>query len=126
MRPRTPPATLRNARERAPAIFGALCATVAIFAYLMGDGYIDRLPNHAGYFLLPVEDTVGVPLARPRHAVVILVDGLSKSTAEGFASKRRLEAAGQCRTMVGGPITVSRPMYAVLSTGLKKNHTNSK
>ena len=90
MRPRTPPPSPGHARGRSPAILGALSLAVALFAYLMGDSYIDRLPNHAGYFLLPVEDTVGVPLARPRHAVVILVDGLSKSTAEGFASKRRI------------------------------------
>jgi hypothetical protein len=110
-------------RSRTPSILGALSAAATIFAYLMGDSYIDRLPNHVGYFLVPVEDRVGVPLARPRHAVVILVDGLSKTTSEGFASKRRIEEAGQCRTMVGGPITVSRPMYAVLSTGLEEDRT---
>jgi Type I phosphodiesterase / nucleotide pyrophosphatase len=106
-----------------PRALLALCAAVAVFAYLIGDAYIDRLPNHRGYFLVPVEDAIAAPAPRPRRAVVILVDGLSRSFAEGFASRRRIEAEGQCRTMVGGPITVSRPMYAVLSTGLEEDRS---
>jgi hypothetical protein len=110
-------------RATTPLILGGLCLLVAVFAYLMGDSYIDRLPHHPGYFLVPVEDSVGVAYPRPRHTVVIVVDGLSRSVAEGFASKKRIEAAGQCRTMRVGPLTVSRPMYAVLSTGLEEDRT---
>jgi hypothetical protein len=110
-------------RARRTLIAGALCALAAIFAGVMAGTYIGRLPHHAGYFLVPVEDAVAVPYPHPRHTVVIVVDGLSKRTAEGFASRRRLEAEGQCRTMRVGPLTVSRPMYAVLSTGLEEDRT---
>ena len=106
-------------RVRLPllALFGA----AAVFAHRMADGYIDRLADHSGYFLVGVDDAVGAPYARPRHTVIILVDGLTKSAAESFASKQRLAAAGQCRTMEVGPMTVSRPIYAVYSTGLVRH-----
>ena len=107
-------------------ILATLSAFAAIFAYLMGDSYIGRLPNHAGYFLVPVEDAVVAPHLRPRHTVVIVVDGLSKSTADKLESTRRLAGVGQCRTMTVGPITVSRAMYAVLSTGLEEDRTGSR
>jgi hypothetical protein len=93
---------------------------------LTGSGYADRLTNHAGYHLISVGDSVGASHARPRHLVVIVVDGLSKAHAERFDSVRRLQAEGQCRVMRVGPITVSRPVYAQLSTGLEQDRAGSR
>jgi hypothetical protein len=45
-------------------------------AVIIGESYISRLPNHAGFFLVPVEDQVRVETERPRNTVVIVVDGL--------------------------------------------------
>jgi hypothetical protein len=106
-----------------PLIHGALCVAALVLAYFFGDSYIGRLPHHAGYFLVPVEDTVAAPVVRPRHTVLVVVDGLSRDVAERFDSARRIQAEGQCRMMHVGPITVSRPVYAVMSTGLEQDRS---
>ena len=93
----------------------------------LGDGYIGRLPRHEGYFLVPVHDEVRAPRAqRPRHTVFILVDGLRRDAAETMAVTRALLPAGQCRVSDQGSWTVSRPVYALLSTGLEVDRTGSR
>ncbi len=108
---------------RTRLVSACFCGAAFVLAYLFGNSYIDRLPNHDGYHLVAVDDTVGAGYRRPRHTVVIVVDGLSRTFAEAFTSTRRLRSEGQCRVMQVGPITVSRPVYAVLSTGLEQDRT---
>ncbi len=110
---------------RAAALFLAVCV---VLGFLLGDRYIARLPNHAGYFLVAVDDRVAAPMSspRPRHTVVIVVDGLRMDSAETMTSTRRLLERGQCRVSDQGGYTVSRPMYALLSTGLEVDRTGSR
>jgi hypothetical protein len=104
-------------------VSAVLCAAAVVLAYGLGSSYIRRLPHHAGYCLTPVDDAVVGRHVRPRHSFVIVVDGLSLSFADKFVSRQRLAREGQCRVMQVGPITVSRPVYAVLSTGLEQDRT---
>lgn len=104
--------------------FAIACIVVGFF---LGERYISRLPDHAGYFLVPVADEVRAALpSRPRHSVLIVVDGLRRDAAEGMAVTRRLEKSGQCRVSDQGSFTVSRPEYALLSTGLEVDRTGSR
>ncbi len=102
----------------------------ALITLLIGGGlaatYIDRLSHHAGYWLVPVEDSVPTPPARPRHTVVVVVDGLRLDAAERMHSTERLRAEGSCGpTSIRTP-TVSRPVYAMLSTGLEQDRTGAR
>src|SRR5687767_11989203 len=86
-----------GARLRGAFALAFLVVTAAIGG-LLSERYISRLSNHAGYFLVPVDDAVGAPLtAKPRRSVVILVDGLRRDSAETMASTRALAKEGQCR-----------------------------
>lgn len=104
--------------------FAIACVVVGFF---FGERYISRLPDHAGYFLVPVADEVRAALpSRPRHTAFIVVDGLRRDAAERMAVTRLLEKAGQCRVSDQGSFTVSRPEYALLSTGLEVDRTGSR
>jgi hypothetical protein len=100
-----------------------LVLALALVTGLLGVTYVYRLCDHSGHYLVSVSDSVALVPARPRHAVMVLVDGLTLSRAQRFDSVRRLRQHGQCRRMTSGPITISRPMYAVLSTGLEQDRT---
>lgn len=111
-------------RRFAALAFALACVAVAFF---LGESYIGRLPDHAGYFLVAVADEVRAPLpARPRHTAFIVVDGLRRDAAETMKVTRLLEQAGQCRISDQGSFTVSRPEYALLSTGLEADRTGSR
>jgi hypothetical protein len=113
--------------SRAGSIGCAAASMLAVIvAYVLGDTYIARLPNHAGYFLVSVEDRVETPIDPPRHAVLILIDGLGRAPAEKLRAVERMRAQGQCRSTDVGALTVSRPVYAVVSTGLEQDRTGSR
>jgi hypothetical protein len=103
-----------------------LAITGAVVAYFLGDSYIDRLPDHRGNFLVPVEDRVTIAVTRPRHTVLIVVDGLRADAAAKMTSTNRLRAVGQCRRTDVGSLSFSRPVYAVLSTGLEQDRTGAR
>jgi hypothetical protein len=111
-----------------PAVFRAfvLCLVAVLFGYFAADGYIERLPNHAGYHLVSIEDTPSVLAERPRYTVVVVVDGLTQAYAKRLVAVRTLREHGQCRVMEVGPITISRPVYSVLSTGLEQDRAGSR
>lgn len=92
----------------------------------VGDRYIRRLPQHEGYFMVAVADAVPEPPPRPRHTVIVVVDGLGLAFARPLASVARLAARGQCRETDVGPISVSRPVYAVLSTGVEQDRSGAR
>lgn len=105
----------------------ALVLFALVSAVGLGQSYIGRLPNHAGYWLVHVEDRVAAPLVeRPRRIVFIVVDGLRRDAASEMQSTKRLAARGQCRVSDQGSYTVSRPVYALLSTGLEADRTGSR
>src|SRR5262249_4815890 len=93
----------------------------------LGEKYISRLPNHAGEFLVAVPDEVRAPRPpRPRHTVVIVVDGLRADAAETMGITKDLVREGQCRLSDQGAYTVSRPEYALLSTGLEVDRSGAR
>lgn len=103
------------------------CAVSIVVGFFLGEGYIDRLPAHAGYFLVAVDDVVRAPIpVRPRHTAFIVVDGLRRDSAETMGVAQELARAGQCRVSDQGSFTVSRPEYALLSTGLEVDRTGSR
>ena len=111
--------------RRAAALVLAIAS--AVVGLLLGQSYIDRLPHHAGYFLVPVADEVRVPLSkRPRHTAFIVVDGLRRDAAETMSVTQDLLRLGQCRISDQGSWTVSRPVYALLSTGLEVDRTGAR
>jgi hypothetical protein len=106
---------------------GTLAAVTALAAYGLAESWTGRLSHHDGYHLVAVEDRVGVPdPPRPRHAAVVVLDGVGEDQARSMAWVRRLSPRGQCRTTWAGPITVSRPMYATLSTGLEQDRSGAR
>jgi hypothetical protein len=105
----------------------AFAIACIVLGFFLGERYISRLPNHAGYFLVAVADEVCVPNpSRPRHTAFIVVDGLRRDAAESMAVTRVLAKSGQCRISDQGSFTVSRPEYALLSTGLEVDRTGSR
>ncbi len=104
--------------------FSVVCVLAGL---VLGLRYISRLPNHDGYYLVAVEDEIGVAAPeRPRHTVLIVVDGLRLDAAETMASARRLADAGQCRVSDQGTYTVSRPEYVLLSAGLEVDRSGAR
>ena len=95
--------------------------------YRIGNGTVDRLPNHRGYYLVSVTDSIEEPLAsRPRHTVVVVVDGLREDSARSLKSLAPFLEQGQCRPMDNGALTISRPIYTILSSGLEADRTGSR
>lgn len=103
------------------------CLLSVAVGYFLAERYVPRLAQHGGYFLVNVEDRL--PSAqraraeRPRHTVFVLLDGLRADFAARMATMGALRRAGQCRRTDVGFETVSRPVYAVLSTGLEQDRT---
>ncbi len=106
----------------------ALVSILAVLiAYQLADSYIDRLPDHRGFHLVAVENRVSVqPLKKPRRTVLVVVDGLGANHFATTESARRMEDVGQCRYTDAGSITISRPVYTVISTGLEQDRTGSR
>jgi hypothetical protein len=118
---------VRHAHDKRRLAALAFCVLAVVVGFYLGEGYIDRLPRHAGYFLVSVDDEVRVPIpARPRHTAFVVVDGLRKDSAETMSVTKELARAGQCRVSDQGSFTVSRPEYALLSTGLEVDRTGSR
>lgn len=126
----SPSRDLDAPRGPRPGLRAAQCAAglaLAAIGLQLGERYISRLPDHRGFFLVPVDDQVpAVTPTRPRHTALIVADGLGIAPARGMQSVARLTAAGQCRETDVGPISVSRPVYAVISTGLDQHRTGAR
>lgn len=106
------------------AVFALASLALSVF---FGVDYAVLPPNHGGYFLVAVEDVVAAPIpARPRHTVMILVDGLRRDSAEEMKSVKRIAEHGQCRVSDQGTYTISRPMYALLSTGVEVDRVGAR
>lgn len=86
---------------------------------VLGLGYADRLVAPGGFYNVHVDDRPPPPLRRPRSATLVVFDGLGHEEARTMPSLRRLQARGQCRYTDVGSLPLSRPVYAVLSSGLE-------
>jgi hypothetical protein len=91
----------------------------------LGVGYADRLIAPTGFYTVHVADTVvtDAPVRRPRSATLVVLDGLGHEEAIRMPTVARLQAHGQCRLTDVGSLPMSRPVYAVLSTGLEADRT---
>ena len=120
-------ATSSRLSRSAPFIGAIAAALMGYFAYTLGNTYVPRMSSHDGYFLVPVEDRVEVPVQlRPRHTVLVIIDGLRRDRAESLTSIARVRDAGHCRVMYTGPLTVSHPIFAVMSSGVEVHRTGAR
>lgn len=112
------------ARTALPVAAGLALAAAG---YALAERVIPRLSDHRGFFLIAHDDRVDVPLARrPRRAVVVVVDGLRQDEARRMGSVARVRAAGRCAVTDVGLPSVSRPVYAVISSGVEQARTGSR
>lgn len=119
---------LRAASHRVPRwALAVLCTVGAVLSAWLGLTYIPRMSQHAGYFLVDVDDAIASPpTSVARRATLVVVDGLREDVAREMTVVDRLRRAGQCRTSDVGPYTVSRPIYALLSTGLEVERSGAR
>jgi hypothetical protein len=99
----------------------AACVGGLAVVLVLGLSYGGRLSDHGGFFRVTVADTALAVdgLRRPRKTVVVVVDGLGYAEAQTMHSLARLARHGQCRKTDVGSLSLSRPVYAVLSSGLE-------
>jgi hypothetical protein len=114
------------APRRTPLVALVAAAAMLLAALRLAQTYTRRLSDHRGAHLVAVPDRVASPPAPPRRAVVVVADGLGLEFARGMRSVARLRAAGQCRVTDVGPLSVSRPVFATLSTGLEQDRTGAR
>jgi hypothetical protein len=108
---------------------GRLLVVMGLFAIvcgcLQGLSYGRRLSDPRGSHLAiagsgPRSDT----LARPGGRIVLVViDGLRADAASSMRSTAWLQAHGTCRPMDVGSLTRSRPVYALLSSGVEPDRS---
>lgn len=106
-----------------------LCSTIGLaVSTIFGVGYAERHSSHAGFYRVRVDDTLGpvAALERPRRTVVVVWDGLGYVEASAMPTLARLGERGQCRRTDVGPLSLSRPVFAVLSTGLEQDRTGAR
>jgi hypothetical protein len=107
-------------------IFSALAFAAAV---ALGQTYIDRLPNHEGYFLVDGSEgraEVVSKVSRPQRTFIVVVDGLSYGSAREMSVVDTLRKHGQCHRSDQGSYTLSRPVYALLSTGLEVDRSGAR
>lgn len=103
------------------ACFGlGLCIPLAL-----GLTYSDRVSTHAGFYQISVTDAMKPPpeLHRPRRTVLVVFDGLGYQEAQTMEALHAMEERGQCRKTDVGSLSLSRPVYSVISTGLEQDRT---
>ena len=99
----------------------ALGLALAATGYALADRVVPRLSDHRGHFLFAHDDRVTVALPRrPRRTVVAVIDGLTGVDARRLLAMQRLHAQGRCTLTDVGLPSVSRPVYAVISSGVEQ------
>lgn len=103
------------------------CSAAGLGAPLvLGLTYSDRLSSPEGFYQVEVADAAVPELRRPRRTALVVLDGLGYEEARTMRSLAELQARGQCRRTDVGSLTLSRPVYAVLSTGLEQDRTGAR
>ena len=101
----------------------AVCLVGMAVPFALGYSYTERLATRPSLYRVTVADKVAGPPAatRPRRAVVVVFDGLGYKEALGMRSTAILRGRGQCWKTDVAPLSISRPVYGVLSTGLEQD-----
>jgi hypothetical protein len=100
-----------------------LFVSALLLAIALGLTYGARLADHRGIRLIAVQDAVTDPPPKPRRTVVVLFDGLGRDDADTLPTIQSLAKQWPCLDTDVGPITLSRPSYAQISTGLEMDRT---
>src|SRR5262245_36717088 len=86
--------------------------------------------DHRGFYLVSVADSFQPTpediRARPRRTFVVVFDGLGFEEASTMPAMNLLRSRGQCLKTHVGSFSVSRPVYAALSTGLEQDRTGAR
>lgn len=110
----------------------ACCVVGVCVSAVFGNTFTARHSSHAGFHHVRVADSVeptDAPdelLRRPRRTAFVVFDGLGYLEASSMRSLSLLQAHGQCRKTHVGSLSLSRPVYAVLSTGLEQDRTGAR
>lgn len=106
----------------------ACCMLGLCLSALFGRSYSARHSSHAGFHRVEVADRIdpAFDLRRPRQTAFVVFDGLGYLEAQTMRSLSLLQARGQCRKTHVGSLSLSRPVYAVLSTGLEQDRTGAR
>lgn len=109
---------MSKAARRSFTAFYAACAAAALF---LGLSYPLRVSDPRGFYKVSVKEELRAfaGLRRPRRTVVVVFDGLGLAGAAQMRSLQALRQRGRCFRTEVGPISMSRPVYAELSTGLE-------
>jgi hypothetical protein len=93
-------------------------------AIMLADTYPQRVSAPRGHFLVHTTDEgTRVPFDAPESVVVTVADGLGAEAAQHTQAVAWFRAHGRCfSTQVGSP-SISRPVYAVLSSGVEQDRT---
>ena len=102
-------------------VLHALCLGGLIAPFALGYTYSERLATRPSLYPVAVADQIAQPVPRPRRTVVAVLDGLGYKDAQGMRAAQRLRERGQCWKTDVGPLPMSRPVYAVLSTGVEQD-----
>lgn len=94
---------------------------LAAIAYVLGDGVFARMSVRPGWDLVAFDDVPSVKGPSPAHVVIVVIDGLGAQDALRVSTIDRLATRWPCLTIDVGPISLSRPGYACLSTGLESD-----
>ena len=100
---------------------GGAALVVGAVTFVLGNGHFGRVSSPEGFRRIPVDDAPRAPGPHPRHAVLAVVDGLADADAQALSTVRALRASWPCLRTDVGTISLSRPGYAVLSTGLESD-----
>ncbi|MFO0575320.1 MAG: alkaline phosphatase family protein [Polyangia bacterium] len=118
------------ASTRSYSLLLVVCSLLAAgLCGVAGSTWSDRLSSHRGFYQVTATPNAPSPplaLPRTRRTVVVVLDGLSYRDAQGLGALESLAASGQCRKTYVGSMSMSRPMYAVISTGLEADRTGSR
>ncbi|PCC69496.1 Type I phosphodiesterase / nucleotide pyrophosphatase [Nannocystis exedens] len=96
---------------------------------LLGVTYSARLSSHdTGFFAVQVDDAIAATELprRPRRSVLVVIDGLGHEAAKAMGAIALLREHGQCRKTAVGIPSMSRPVYATISTGLEQDRTGAR
>lgn len=113
-----------------------LCSLVASAAAgVLGLSWGERISSAEGFYQVTVKEAqsaearspgaagAGSRFPRPRRAFFVVLDGLGYEDSGAMRSLALLGERGQCRKTYVGSLSLSRPMYSVLSTGLEADRT---
>ncbi|MDX1960562.1 MAG: hypothetical protein SFU98_18470 [Leptospiraceae bacterium] len=86
----------------------------------MAQYFDERFGNNSGYYLVSAtEKQVPIPKDKPKRLIIILVDGLRFDEAKKLNSIKKFK----CSIIDVSPLSMSRPVYTTLSTGVEQDRT---